>query len=314
MNVHAGKIEVRDEPLVLGTEPIPAKYYYDPDWYELERKAVWMRTWLNVGHVCELPEPGSFIRRELEFAKASILIVRGKDGEVRAFHNACTHRGTQLTDDTCGKQDTFSCRYHMWTFGTDGALLSAPDFERFDTTRRTAGCKQVAVRCLRRPDLHLLRSAGRPARWLGPMGRSSNRCRCARATHLSGIRLRNRCQLEADLRQFPGKLPPALRPPAHRGSGGLGRTIPSAILRISPSTASTAPKRSGPTPIRRRSAHLADRSLHARHAPADGRRLLPICPMAANTSRCSPTSSCCATRASTSCHTVCRSARRNRAG
>jgi len=145
MNVYAGKMEVRDEPLVLGTDPIPAKLYCDPEWYELERKAVWMRSWLNVGHVCELPEPGSFIRRELEFAKASILIIRGKDGEVRAFHNACTHRGTQLTSEACGKKNTFSCPYHMWTFGTDGGLISAPDFERFYTSKEAVGLKQVPV-------------------------------------------------------------------------------------------------------------------------------------------------------------------------
>lgn len=145
MNVHSGKIEVRDDPLILGTEPIPARYYYDPEWYELERKAVFLRSWLNVGHVCELPEPGSFIRRELEFARASLLIVRGKDGEIRAFHNVCTHRGTQLVDDAAGKKSTFSCRYHMWTFGTDGALVSAPDFERFDTTKDACALKQVAV-------------------------------------------------------------------------------------------------------------------------------------------------------------------------
>ena len=136
MNVYSGKIEVRDDPLVLGTEPIPARYYYDPEWYELERKAVFLRSWLNVGHVCELPEPGSFIRRELEFARASLLIVRGKDGVIRAFHNVCTHRGTQLTDEASGKKTTFSCRYHMWTFGTDGALISAPDFERFEFPMR----------------------------------------------------------------------------------------------------------------------------------------------------------------------------------
>jgi len=145
MNIHSGKIECVDEPLVLGTDPVPAKFYYDADWYELERKAVWMRSWLNVGHVCELPEPGSFIRREIEFAKASVLIMRGKDGEIRAFHNACTHRGTQLTNAECGKQNTFSCPYHMWTFGTDGALISAPDFERFYTTKEANGLKPVAV-------------------------------------------------------------------------------------------------------------------------------------------------------------------------
>jgi phenylpropionate dioxygenase-like ring-hydroxylating dioxygenase large terminal subunit len=145
MNIHAGKLETRDDPLVLGTEPIPARYYYDPEWYELERKAIFLRSWLNIGHVCELPEPGSFVRRELEFAKASLLIVRGKDGEVRAFHNVCTHRGTQLVDESAGRRSTFSCRYHMWSFGSDGALVSAPDFERFYAPKQDCALKQVAV-------------------------------------------------------------------------------------------------------------------------------------------------------------------------
>ncbi|MFA7585832.1 MAG: aromatic ring-hydroxylating dioxygenase subunit alpha [Novosphingobium sp.] len=145
MNVHSGKIESRDDPLALGTEPIPARYYYDPDWYELERKAVFLRSWVNVGHVCEVPEAGSFIRVDLEFARASLLIVRGKDGAIRTFHNACTHRGTQLTQERCGKKATFSCPYHMWTFGTDGALISAPDFERFYTTREACALPQVAT-------------------------------------------------------------------------------------------------------------------------------------------------------------------------
>jgi phenylpropionate dioxygenase-like ring-hydroxylating dioxygenase large terminal subunit len=145
MNVYFGALETRDDPTVLGTEPIPARYYYDPEWYELERKAIFMRSWLNVGHVCELPEPGSFVRREIEFAGASLLITRSKDGQIRALHNVCTHRGTQLTEEESGKASKFSCRYHMWTFGTDGALLSAPDFERFNTTKESCALKQVAI-------------------------------------------------------------------------------------------------------------------------------------------------------------------------
>lgn len=145
MNVHVAKMASVDDPLVLGTDPVPARYYYDPEWHELERKAIWMRSWINVGHVCEVAEPGSFIRRDLEFAKASLLIIRGKDGQIRAMHNACTHRGTQLVDEPCGKKNTFSCPYHMWTFGSDGALISAPDFERFYTTKDAVGLKQVAV-------------------------------------------------------------------------------------------------------------------------------------------------------------------------
>jgi phenylpropionate dioxygenase-like ring-hydroxylating dioxygenase large terminal subunit len=123
--------------------PVPARPYYDPEWWELERKAIFLRTWLHIGHVCEIPEAGSFIRRDVEFARASLLVVRGKDGAVRTFHNVCTHRGTQLVEEAAGKRGQFSCRYHMWTFGTDGTLLSAPDFERFHVARRDCALKAV---------------------------------------------------------------------------------------------------------------------------------------------------------------------------
>ena len=127
----------------LGTDPIPASAYYDPDWYELERKAVFLRSWINIGHVCEVPTPGNFIHRQLEFASASLLIVKGKDGELRAFHNACTHRGTRLVREAAGHRANFRCPYHSWTFGQDGALLSAPDFEGFNTTKEQCALKQV---------------------------------------------------------------------------------------------------------------------------------------------------------------------------
>ncbi len=147
MNTHAPVFEPvsKDDVAWLGTDPVPAAPYYDPAWFELEREAVFKRSWLHVGHVCEVPEPGSFIRRELEIAKASLLIVRGKDGEIRAFHNVCTHRGTQLVEEAQGRAHKFSCPYHMWTFGEDGSLLSAPDFESFNITKEECALPQVAL-------------------------------------------------------------------------------------------------------------------------------------------------------------------------
>lgn len=129
----------------LGTAPIPAAPYYDPDWYEAERQAIFLKDWIEIGHVCELPETGSFLRRDLEFAKASLLIVRGKDDKIRAFHNVCTHRGTQLVEQAQGKAATFSCPYHRWTFGGDGALISAPDFEQFHVSKADCTLPQVAL-------------------------------------------------------------------------------------------------------------------------------------------------------------------------
>lgn len=138
----------QEEVDFLGTAPVPAKAYYDPDWYELERKAVFLRSWINIGHACELPEPGDFIHRTLEFANASLLIVRGKDGTVRTFHNACTHRGTRLVREAKGHKANFRCPYHSWTFGQDGALLSAPDFEGFHVTKKDCALKAVRTEVL----------------------------------------------------------------------------------------------------------------------------------------------------------------------
>ena len=186
MNVEAGAFVQAQVP-DLGNAPIPARAYYDPEWFELERQAIFLRTWFPIGHVCEVPESGNFIRREVEFARASLLIVRGKDGTVRAFHNACTHRGTQLTDESCGKQAKFSCRYHMWTFGTDGALLSAPDFERFGLDKKDCGLRQVA--CEVHGGLIFVNFAKEPRQnlreFLGPLAEGMEKVPCAQATHFS---------------------------------------------------------------------------------------------------------------------------------
>jgi phenylpropionate dioxygenase-like ring-hydroxylating dioxygenase large terminal subunit len=143
--VHQFQQPETDEALALGTEPIPAGPYYRDDYFDLEREAIFRRTWLNVGHICELPEAGSFIVRPLEFANASILITRDKDGVIRAFHNVCTHRGTQLTEEPSGKRSLFTCRYHSWTFSNTGELRSAPDFERFYVEKKDCGLRKVSV-------------------------------------------------------------------------------------------------------------------------------------------------------------------------
>lgn len=128
-----------------GTEPIPAEYYYKPEHFAAEREAIFRRTWLMVGHVSELAEPGRFIVREIEAAPASVLIVRGTDGTLRAFHNVCTHRGTRLVAEESGQARRFSCRYHMWTYGEEGQLLAMPEEERFFVDKAACGLKKVAI-------------------------------------------------------------------------------------------------------------------------------------------------------------------------
>lgn len=147
MNVQALQFQLPpgDEAVALGTEPIPAGPYYRADYFEQEKAAIFRRTWLQIGHVSELPQPGSFIVRPIEIANASILITRAKDGIIRAFHNVCSHRGTELVAESDGARSSFSCRYHMWTFGNDGTLRSAPDFERFHVEKSACSLSGVSV-------------------------------------------------------------------------------------------------------------------------------------------------------------------------
>ena len=186
MNVPTWKYQpiAKEELARLGTDPVPAAPYYDPAWFELEREAIFKRTWLNVGHICEIAEPGSFIVRPVEVANASILIVHGKDGQIRAFHNVCTHRGTQLVDRESGKASSFTCRYHAWTYGYDGDLRSAPDFERFYVDKADCGLRKVSVDVC--AGLIFVNLDPEPAQslreFLGPMGEMSETLPVARAT------------------------------------------------------------------------------------------------------------------------------------
>lgn len=171
----------------LGRDPIPAGPYYRDDYFELEREAVFKRSWLVIGHGCEIPNAGDFMVRELEFAKASVLLTRGKDGQVRAFHNVCPHRGTQLVDAVAGSQASFSCRYHAWTFGLDGALRGAPDFENFYVDK--AACNLVPIAAELCAGLIFVNLDKAPAQSLranlGPYAASLEALAVARATTFS---------------------------------------------------------------------------------------------------------------------------------
>ena len=84
------------EHFQLGTEPISYEDSISPEFYELEREAIFKQTWLNVGRVEQLPRTGSYFTKELVVARTSVIVVRDKEGGVRAFYNVCRHRGNKL--------------------------------------------------------------------------------------------------------------------------------------------------------------------------------------------------------------------------
>jgi phenylpropionate dioxygenase-like ring-hydroxylating dioxygenase large terminal subunit len=121
----------------LGTGPVSYEDSISPEHYELERDAIFRRTWLNVGRVEQLPRAGSYFSKDLDAARTSVVVVRGTDGEIRAFHNMCRHRGNKLVwhdfpaEDVSGTCRQFTCKYHGWRYGLDGGLTFVQQEDEF---------------------------------------------------------------------------------------------------------------------------------------------------------------------------------------
>ena len=103
---------------------LPAWCYTDPEFYRREMERCFRPNWHFIGHESELSEPGQYISTDLVIGP--VLVVRGRDGMVRAFANTCRHRGARLLDNGHGKCATIVCPYHAWTYGHNGELRGAP--------------------------------------------------------------------------------------------------------------------------------------------------------------------------------------------
>ena len=119
---------------------LPPRVFHDAAVFEFEQRDWFGRTWLNVGREADLEAPGTYAL--IDVATESVIVVRGRDGALRAFHNVCRHRGSTLVDaplegDT-GQIVRFQCPYHAWIYDLDGSLRRAPhteelvDFEAVD--------------------------------------------------------------------------------------------------------------------------------------------------------------------------------------
>lgn len=134
----------------LGTGPISFRDSTSPEFYALEREAIFKRAWLNVARVEELPRVGSYLTKEIEAVPASVILVKGKDEVIRAFHNICRHRGNKLVwndfpqEETKGTCRQFTCKYHGWRYALDGALtFMHQDSEFFDVDPDEYGLSPV---------------------------------------------------------------------------------------------------------------------------------------------------------------------------
>jgi len=112
---------------LLQPEPtLPSDSYFSTAAFETDLAKIWQRNWIYVCRATELAEPLSF--RTFRLGSQELLIVRGDDGQLRAFHNTCRHRGSQLCTQTRGKLKArlITCPYHAWSYSLAGDLVRVP--------------------------------------------------------------------------------------------------------------------------------------------------------------------------------------------
>ncbi|GED21376.1 aromatic ring-hydroxylating oxygenase subunit alpha [Halomonas halmophila] len=123
---------------------LPQPFYNDERLFRIDVQEIFEKEWLFAGLTCEIPAKGNFMT--LEVGNNPIVIVRGNNGEVHAFHNVCRHRGSRLCVHDKGKVAKLVCPYHQWTYELDGRLLFAGTDMGSDFDLSQYGLKPVNVR------------------------------------------------------------------------------------------------------------------------------------------------------------------------
>lgn len=135
-----------DLPPVRPGHTLPAAYYLDPAVLTAEFGGVLGDCWLFAGHSCDLVKAGDFLIFTL--GEESLIVVRDEEGELRAHHNVCRHRGSRICDEPRGHARALVCPYHQWTYGLDGELRAARlmgnDFSKAGHRLGAAAAREVA--------------------------------------------------------------------------------------------------------------------------------------------------------------------------
>ena len=119
---------------------MPARWYIEPEFLELEAEKIFYKTWQPVGRLEDVMRVGDFFACEL--LDQPLVVVRGSDGRLRAFYNVCPHRAAVVAQGR-GNRKSLQCKYHGWTYDLQGRLMRAPEFEGVKNWDKDGVCLQA---------------------------------------------------------------------------------------------------------------------------------------------------------------------------
>ena len=116
-------------------ESLPSWTYRNEEFFRLEAELLFRRSWQLVCHLSNVPEPGDYFT--YSFVGENVVVLRGEDGVIRAFHNVCSHRGTRLLDGPSGNvKSRIICPYHAWSYDHEGNLTGVPFEDQFNAMNK----------------------------------------------------------------------------------------------------------------------------------------------------------------------------------
>jgi Rieske 2Fe-2S family protein len=119
------------------------QFYSDDEVYHVDCQRVWRTGWLFAGHSCEISEPGDYFTLEVD--SDPVIVTRDRNGQARALHNVCRHRGSQICDKSAGHVNKLVCPYHRWSYDLDGSLLHAAGMQE-DLDKSELGLRSIHIR------------------------------------------------------------------------------------------------------------------------------------------------------------------------
>jgi glycine betaine catabolism A len=132
---------------LIGRQPaghsLLREFYSDAEVYRRDCERLWRTGWLFAGHSCEISKPGDYFTLEVD--TDSVIVMRDREGQVRALHNVCRHRGSLICEKVEGHVNKLVCPYHRWSYDLDGRLAHAPGMQE-DLDKSQLGLQLVHVR------------------------------------------------------------------------------------------------------------------------------------------------------------------------
>ena len=123
--------------------PLPATYYTDPGYFQIDKEKILYSSWQCVCHVCEVDQTGQYITHRI--VDEDIFVIRDNDGTLRGFYNICRHRGHPLVEGKGKIKNLLVCPYHAWSYQLNGELQRAPGAKPADGIV----CSRIRLRSIR---------------------------------------------------------------------------------------------------------------------------------------------------------------------